>query len=892
MKRSINSSYSGSTSLDSNCKLIVLALVFAFAGASGTSLNIAAGGGSLGAAEYITNTSTPSINSKNYSVTYDRRSLIINGQRKLLISASIHYPRSVPAMWPGLVQLAKEGGADVIETYVFWNGHEHSPGNYYFGGRYDLVKFCKIVQQASMYMILRIGPFIAAEWNFGGIPIWLHYVPGTIFRTDNEPFKYHMQSFMTFIVNLMKQERLFASQGGPIILAQVENEYGFYEAAYGEGGKRYASWAAKMALSQKTGVPWIMCEQFDAPVEVIDTCNLFYCDQFTPLSPTKPKIWTENWPGWFKTFGASDPHRPPEDIAFSVAHFFQKGGSMQNYYMYHGGTNFGRTSGGPFITTSYDYEAPIDEYGLARLPKWGHLKELHKAIKLCEPVLLNNDPILLSLGPLQEADVYENASEGACAAFLANADDKNDKVVIFRNRQYNLPAWSVSILPDCRNVVFNTAQVRSQASIIEMIPSDFQSSSASSVSGLKGLQWEVFVETSGIWGDADFTKKELVDHINTTKDTTDYLWYTTSLYVDEGEQSLINGTNAMLQVESKGHVLHVFINKMLQATAYGNGTVPPFKLRSPIFLKAGKNEISLLSMTMGLQNAGAFYEWVGAGLTSVKVEGFKNGSLDLSSNIWTYKIGLEGEILRIYQGDGLNSKMWVPVSAPPKGQSLTWYKVVVNAPPGAEPVGLDMIHMGKGMAWLNGEEVGRYWLRKSSENDNCVLRCDYRGKFNPHKCNTGCGEPTQRWYHVPRSWFKPSGNILVFFEEIGGDPSQITFSLRKVSSICAQISEDHPWVDLEHLQDGEIGNIGKPTLKLKCPMNTRITEVTFASYGTPSGTCGSYAEGKCHDSNSVSLVNKVCLNKSECGVELSNRNFNVGVCPNVTKKLAVEIQCS
>ncbi|CAH9147110.1 unnamed protein product [Cuscuta epithymum] len=700
-----------------------------------------------------------------------------------------------------------------------------------------------------------------------------------------------MHSFMTFIVNLMKQERLFASQGGPIILAQVENEYGFYEAAYGEGGKRYASWAAKMALSQKTGVPWIMCEQFDAPVEVIDTCNLFYCDQFTPLSPTKPKMWTENWPGWFKTFGASDPHRPPEDIAFSVAHFFQKGGSLQNYYMYHGGTNFGRTSGGPFITTSYDYEAPIDEYGLARLPKWGHLKELHKAIKLCEPVLLNNDPILLSLGPLQEADVYENASEGACAAFLANADDKNDKVVIFRNRQYNLPAWSVSILPDCRNVVFNTAQVRSQASIIEMIPSDFQLSSASSVSGLKGLQWEVFVETAGIWGDADFTKKELVDHINTTKDTTDYLWYTTSLYVDEGEQLLINGTNAMLQVESKGHVLHVFINKMLQATAYGNGTVPPFTLRSPISLKAGKNEISLLSMTMGLQNAGAFYEWVGAGLTSVKVEGFKNGTLDLSSNIWTYKIGLEGESLRIYQGDGLNSETWVPVSAPPKGQSLTWYKVVVNAPPGDEPVGLDMIHMGKGMAWLNGEEIGRYWLRKSSENDNCVLRCDYRGNFNPHKCNTGCGEPTQRWYHVPRSWFKPSGNILVFFEEIGGDPSQITFSLRKVSSICAQVSEDHPWVDLEHLQDGEFGNIGKPTLKLKCPMNTRITVVRFASYGTPSGTCGSYAEGKCHDSNSVSLVNKACLNKSECGVELSNRNFNVGICPNVTKELAVEIQC-
>nr|GMD32808.1 beta-galactosidase 10 [Ipomoea batatas] len=253
----------------------------------------------------------------------------------------------------------------------------------------------------------------------------------------------------------------------------------------------------------------------------------------------------------------------------------------------------------------------------------------------------------------------------------------------------------------------------------------------------------------------------------------------------------------------------------------------------------------------------------------------------MSSNTWTYKIGLKGESLKMYQGYGLNSKMWVPTSAPPKGQPLTWYKAVVNAPPGDEPVGLDMIHMGKGMAWLNGEEIGRYWPRKSSKNDKCVLQCDYRGKFSPNK------------YHVPRSWFKPAGNILVIFEEIGGDPTQIKFSLRKVSSICAHVPEDHPPHDLEHLQHGEIEkNIGKPTLKLKCPTNTRVSLVTFASFGTPTGTCGSYTEGNCHDPNSVSLINKACMNQSECAVELSNRNFNMGLCPNTTKKLAVEVQCS
>ncbi|KAH9668629.1 Beta-galactosidase 10 [Citrus sinensis] len=540
------------------------------------------------------------------NVTYDSRSLIINGRRELIISAAIHYPRSVPGMWPGLVQQAKEGGVNTIESYVFWNGHELSPG------------------KARMYMILRIGPFVAAEYNYGGIPVWLHYIPGTVFRNDTEPFK-------------------------------VENEYGYYESFYGEGGKRYALWAAKMAVAQNIGVPWIMCQQFDTPDPVINTCNSFYCDQFTPHSPSMPKIWTENWPGWFKTFGGRDPHRPSEDIAFSVARFFQKGGSVHNYYMYHGGTNFGRTAGGPFITTSYDYEAPIDEYG--------------------------------------EADVYADSS-GACAAFLANMDDKNDKTVVFRNVSYHLPAWSV----------------RAQSSTVEMVPENLQPSEASPDNGSKGLKWQVFKEIAGIWGEADFVKSGFVDHINTTKDTTDYLWYTTSIIVNENEEFLKNGSRPVLLIESKGHALHAFANQELQGSASGNGTHPPFKYKNPISLKAGNNEIALLSMTVGLQNAGPFYEWVGAGITSVKITGFNSGTLDLSTYSWTYK-------------------------------------AVVKQPPGDEPIGLDMLKMGKGLAWLNGEEIGRYWprkSRKSSPHDECVQECDYRGKFNPDKCITGCGEPSQR----------------------------------------------------------------------------------------------------------------------------------------------------
>lgn len=824
------------------------------------------------------------------NVSYDSRSLIIDGQRKLLISAAIHYPRSVPEMWPKLVQTAKEGGVDVIETYVFWNGHEPSPGNYYFGGRYDLVKFVKIVEQAGMHLILRIGPFVAAEWFFGGIPVWLHYVPGTVFRTENKPFKYHMQKFTTFIVDLMKQEKFFASQGGPIILAQVENEYGYYEKDYGEGGKQYAMWAASMAVSQNIGVPWIMCQQFDAPESVINTCNSFYCDQFTPIYQNKPKIWTENWPGWFKTFGGWNPHRPAEDIAFSVARFFQKGGSVHNYYMYHGGTNFGRTSGGPFITTSYDYEAPIDEYGLPRLPKWGHLKQLHRAIKLCEHIMLNSQPTNVSLGPSLEADVFTN-SYGACAAFIANMDDKNDKTVEFRNMSYHLPAWSVSILPDCKNVVFNTAKVGSQSSVVEMLPESLQLSVGSADKSLKDLKWDVFVEKAGIWGEADFVKSGLVDHINTTKFTTDYLWYTTSILVGENEEFLKKGSSPVLLIESKGHAVHAFVNQELQASAAGNGTHFPFKLKAPISLKEGKNDIALLSMTVGLQNAGSFYEWVGAGLTSVKIQGFNNGTIDLSAYNWTYKIGLEGEHQGLDKEEGFGNVNWISASEPPKEQPLTWYKVIVDPPPGDDPVGLDMIHMGKGLAWLNGEEIGRYWPRKGPLH-GCVKECNYRGKFDPDKCNTGCGEPTQRWYHVPRSWFKQSGNVLVIFEEKGGDPSKIEFSRRKITGVCALVAENYPSIDLESWNEGSGSNKTVTTVHLGCPEDTHISSVKFASFGNPTGACGSYTQGNCHDPNSISVVEKVCLNKNRCDIELTGENFNKGSCLSEPKKLAVEVQCN
>ncbi|XP_022147715.1 beta-galactosidase-like isoform X2 [Momordica charantia] len=645
------------------------------------------------------------------SVTYDHKAIIINGRRRILISGSIHYPRSTPQMWPDLIQKAKDGGLDVIETYVFWNGHEPSPGNYYFEDRYDLVRFVKLVHQAGLYVHLRMGPYVCAEWNFGGFPVWLKYVPGIAFRTENEPFKAAMQKFTEKIVSMMKGEKLYQSQGGPIILSQIENEYGPVEWEIGAPGKSYTKWAAQMAVGLHTGVPWVMCKQEDAPDPVIDTCNGFYCENFKPNKFYKPKIWTEAWTGWFTEFGGSVPHRPVEDLAFSVARFIQNGGSLVNYYMYHGGTNFGRTAGGPFITTSYDFDAPIDEYGLLREPKWGHLRDLHKAIKLCEPALVSVDPTVTWIGKNQEIGV--------------------------------------------------------RSSQIKMTP----------VTSFSWLSYNE--ETASAYADDTTTMAGLLEQISITRDKTDYLWYMTDIRIDSNEGFLKSGQWPLLTIFSAGHGLHVFINGQLAGTVYGGLQNHKLTFSKYVNLRAGVNKLSMLSVAVGLPNGGQNFETWNAGILGpITLKGLNEGTRDMSGYKWSYKVGLKGESLNIHSVSGSSSVEWVKGSLLTQKQPLTWYKTTFNAPGGNEPLALDMSSMSKGQIWINGRSIGRHCPAYIASG-SCG-KCSYVGFFNEKKCHSNCGEPSQRWYHVPGAWLNPSGNVLVVFEEWGGNPDGISLVKRSV----------------------------------------------------------------------------------------------------------------
>ncbi|KAL2328626.1 hypothetical protein Fmac_022053 [Flemingia macrophylla] len=814
------------------------------------------------------------------NVTYDHRALVIDGKRRVLVSGSIHYPRSTPEMWPDLIQKSKDGGLDIIETYVFWNLHEPVRGQFNFEGRADLVRFVKAVAAAGLYVHLRIGPYACAEWNYGGFPLWLHFIPGIQFRTDNEPFKAEMKRFTAMIVDMMRKENLYASQGGPIILSQIENEYGNIDAPYGPAAKSYINWAASMATSLDTGVPWVMCQQADAPDPIINTCNGFYCDQFTPNSNAKPKMWTENWSGWYLAFGGAVPYRPVEDLAFSVARFYQRGGTFQNYYMYHGGTNFGRTTGGPFITTSYDYDAPIDEYGIIRQPKWGHLKDLHKAIKLCEKALIATDPTITTPGPNIEVAVYKTGN--VCAAFLANIAT-SDSTVTFNGSSYYLPAWSVSILPDCKNVVLNTAKINSESTTSSITTESLKQEAGSSGSN-SGWSW--ISEPIGISKDDSFSKFGLREQINTTADRSDYLWYSLSInLVDEG------GPQPVLHIESLGHALHAFINGKLAGSGTGSNGNAKVNVDIPVSTVAGKNTIDLLSLTVGLQNYGSFFDTWGAGITGpVLLRGLKNGStIDLSSRQWTYQVGLKDEDLGPSNG---TSGQWNSKSSLPTNQPLTWYKTNFAAPSGSNPVAIDFTGMGKGEAWVNGQSIGRYWPTYVSPKDGCTDSCNYRGAYSSSKCLKNCGKPSQTLYHVPRSWLQPDSNTLVLFEESGGDPSQISFTTQQIGSLCSHVSQSHPPPVDSWNSDAKSGRKVGPVLSLECPYpNQVISSIKFASFGTPQGTCGNFKHGRCRSNKALSIVQKACIGSSNCRIELSINSFG-DPCKGVAKSLAVEASCA
>ena len=186
-----------------------------------------------------------------YTITYNERSFFVNNIRIIILSGSVHYPCSTPGMWDHIFEEMVEDGLNAVEIYVFWNIHEFKRGQEYdFTGPADLPLFIEKAAKAGLFVNLRTGPYVCAEWNFGGLPVWLNSIPGMSLRSDSTVWENEMERFVTDITKIT--EKYLARNGGPIILAQIENEYHWSQ--YMD----YINWCGELTAKLDLDIPWVV----------------------------------------------------------------------------------------------------------------------------------------------------------------------------------------------------------------------------------------------------------------------------------------------------------------------------------------------------------------------------------------------------------------------------------------------------------------------------------------------------------------------------------------------------------------------------------------------------------------------------------------------------------
>jgi beta-galactosidase len=305
---------------------------------------------------------------------------LLDGKPFHVISGEMHYPRIPREYWRARFRMARAMGLNAITTYVFWNVHEPAPGTYDFSGNADVAEFIHEAQQEGLWVILRPGPYVCAEWELGGYPAWLLKDPTTVLRSSDPKF---FDPATRWIKRLGQElAPLQAGNGGPIILVQVENEYGSF------GSDHEYMQLNKQALVD-AGFTKAQLYTADGPAEVPNgslpdlpvgiNFDGNRVDQaaksFAILKrerPDSPPFNSEFWAGWFDHWGGEHAHTSADIQTANLTWILSHGYSI-SIYMFHGGTDFGWMNGAnsddkrpneyqPDVT-SYDYDSALDESG-------------------------------------------------------------------------------------------------------------------------------------------------------------------------------------------------------------------------------------------------------------------------------------------------------------------------------------------------------------------------------------------------------------------------------------------------------------------------------------------------------------------------------------------------
>ncbi len=344
----------------------------------------------------------------------------LDGQPFQIVAGEMHYARVPREYWVDRMKKARAMGLNAISTYVFWNLHEPQPGKFQFDGQRDIAAFVRAAQQEGLKVILKPGPYVCAEWDLGGLPSWLLADPPAKLRSTDERFQEAMSRYLKRLGR--EVAGLQASQGGPIILVQIENEYGFFgsDSKYLERVRDairvagfteplYTADASSVGAGNHGSLPdCLAAANFgDRPQSAFEMLRR--------ARPNDPPMCGEFWIGWFDSWGK--PHQTANattrtrDLEWMLA----AGGSVC-LYVFHGGTTFGFMSGANTYrdnrclpsTTSYDYDAPLDEAGrpTRKFYAFRNVLARHQAVEAKLPEL----PVPLPVVEISPFELGESAA--------------------------------------------------------------------------------------------------------------------------------------------------------------------------------------------------------------------------------------------------------------------------------------------------------------------------------------------------------------------------------------------------------------------------------------------------------------------------------------------------
>ena len=598
-----------------------------------------------------------------YKVGYDHRAITINGVRTMLISGAIHYPCSTPRMWPYIMKMAKNQGLNTVQTYVFWNLHEPRQGVFNFSGRANLSQFLQEAANAGLFVNLRIGPYISGEWTYGGMPIWLNQISNISFRSSNDVWKTLMRKFILGIVDYVTP--YLAKNGGPIILAQIENEYNRDDQAY-------VDWCGSLVTNEllSTQIPWIMCngKSANSTIETCNSCNFLtdnWMDEHRKNYPDQPLLYTEN-EGWFQQWGQAFAIRKTSDIAYSVADWFAAGGAYHAYYMWYGGTNYGLTAASG-ITPAYADDVCLHADSTPNEPKYTHLSRLQHLIADRADVLLSQDSPRVLL-PWWDGSSWVNGtyqylySYPPSTHFIINRAP-NPVNTLFRTLNITMETESVHIYDDNLTLLWNSADYH-----------DIPSNNTKIIPVVVGpLQWQVWSESSVKSNLSVITAPNPIGQLNITNEETAYMWYRRNITLKQASATTI----VRVQTRIANGLLFFLDGKFLgefDNHDHDRGHVDAsIVLDLSSFQSNQQYLFEILSISFGL--------FSGVDENIFEQKGI-DGNIWLddellmndTSNLWEHQKGLIGEYYQIYTEQGSANVHWDKQWTKGVNQPVTWFQ--------------------------------------------------------------------------------------------------------------------------------------------------------------------------------------------------------------------------